>query len=76
MSKLKVKLVVTTDHLNLKFIKVKGEEKLKMIIIKIDMKVGIDQTVAIGECHIEEEVSMDKTLEEGHSAIKIMEVTL
>ena len=30
----------------------------------------------IGECHIEEELSMDKIVEEGHSMIKITEVSL
>ena len=38
--------------------------------------MGIDQTVAIGECHIEVELSMDKIIEEGHSMIKIIEVIL
>ena len=33
---------------------------LEIIIIKIDTMVGIDQTVAIGECHIEVELSTDK----------------
>ena len=28
-----------------------------MILIRIDTKVGIDQTVAIGVCHIEVEIS-------------------
>ena len=47
-----------------------------MIIIKIDIKVGIDQRVVIGECHIEVELSMDSILEEGYSMIKITEVIL
>ena len=45
-------------------------------MIKIDIKVGLDQTVVIGECHIEVEVSMDKITEEGHNMIKIIEVIL
>ena len=45
-------------------------------MIKIDIKIDIDQTVEIGECHIEVELSMDKTKEDGHSMIKIIEVTL
>ena len=53
----------------------KGEDKLEIIIIKIYTEVGIGQTVAIGECHIEVELSMDKTIE-GHSMIKIKEVIL
>ena len=40
------------------------------------MKIDIDQTVEIGECHIEVELTMDKTIEEGHIMIKIIEVTL
>ena len=64
------------DHLNLKYIKVKGEGKLEIIIIKIDIKVGIAQTVAIGECHIEVELRMDRSMDEDHSMIKIIEVIL
>ena len=37
----------------------------------MDTKVGIDQTVAIGECHKELELSMDKIIEKGHSMIKL-----
>ena len=48
----------------------------KIIIIKIDIKIGIDQTVAIEKCHIEVELSMDKSLEEGCSVIRIIEVIL
>ena len=29
-------------------------------MIKIDIKIGTDETVVIGECHIEVELSMDK----------------
>ena len=42
-------------------------------MIKVDIKIGIDQTVELGECHIEVELSMDKTIEEGHNMIKIIE---
>ena len=45
-------------------------------MIKIDIKIDTDQAVEIGECHIEEELSMDKTIQEGCSMIKITEVTL
>ena len=76
MSKLTAQGIVRTDHLNLKFINEKGEDKLEIIIMKIDTKVGIDQTVVIGECHIEVELSMHKIIEEGHSMIKITEVIL
>ena len=58
-------------NLNLRFIKVKGEDKLDIIMIKIGIKIGIAQTVEIGDCHIEVELSVDKTIEEGHSMIQI-----
>ena len=60
----------------LKYIKVKGEDKLQIIMIRIDIKIGIDQTVATGKCHIEVELSMDKILEKGCSMIKIIKVIL
>ena len=34
----------------------------------------MDQTVVIGECHVEIQLNMDKITEEGHSMIKITEV--
>ena len=37
---------------------------------------SIDQTVVIGECHVEVELSTDKIIEEGHSMIRITEVIL
>ena len=42
-------------------------------MIKIDIKRDTNQTVEIGEYHIEVEHSMDKTTEEGHSMTKITE---
>ena len=42
------------DHLNQRFTKVKGEDKLEIIMIKIGIKIDTSQTVEIGECHIEE----------------------
>ena len=45
-------------------------------MMKVDIKIDTDQTVEIGECHIEKELCMDKTIEEGHSMIKITEVIL
>ena len=68
--------MVGTDYLNLKCIKEKGEDKLEIIIIKTDTKVGIDQTVVIRECDIEIALSTDKIIEECHSMIKIIEVIL
>ena len=62
--------------LNLKFNKEKGEDKLEIIAIRIDTRIGIDQTVVIRECHVEVEPSVEKIIEEGHSMIKIREVTL
>ena len=70
-------VVVSTGHLNLKVIKEQREEdKLEIIIIKIDIKIAIDKTVVIGECHIEVKLSMGKIIEEGHGMIKITEVIL
>ena len=45
-------------------------------MIKIDIKIDTDQAVEISRCHIEVELSMDKTIGEGHSLIKIIEVIL
>ena len=45
-------------------------------MIKIDIKIDTDQTVGLEECHIEVELSMDKTIEEVCSMIKIIGVTL
>ena len=45
-------------------------------MINMDIKIGIDQTMAIGICHIEIKLSIDKILEEGHCMIKIKEVVL
>ena len=42
----------------------KIEDNLEIIMIKIDIKIDTDQTVKIEECHIEVELSMDKTIEE------------
>ena len=44
-------------------------------MIKIDIKIGTDQTVEIAECHREVELSMDKAIEESHNMIKITEVS-
>ena len=45
-------------------------------MIKVNIKIDTDQTVEIGECHIEVELSMDRIIEEGCNMIKITEVTL
>ena len=52
----------------------KGEDRLEIIIIRIDIKVDRDQIVMIGECHIEVELRMDKIIEERHIMIKIIVV--
>ena len=54
--------------------KMRGQ--IVIIIIKIDIKECIDQTVVIEECHIEAELNTDKIIEEGHSMIKITEMIL
>ena len=63
-------------HLNLNFIQQKGEDKLEIIIIKIDIKVDIDPTVVIREFHTEVELSTDKITEEDCSVMKIIEMIL
>ena len=63
--------MVKTYHLDLTFIKEKGEDKLEIIIIKIDIKEHIAQAAVIGECYTEVELSTDKSIEEGHNTIKI-----
>ena len=45
-------------------------------MINIDIRIGIDQTVEIKECHIKEEVRTYKVRDEGHTIIKIIEVIL
>ena len=45
-------------------------------MIKIDFKIDTGQTVEVGECYVEVEPSMDKTIEDSCSMIKITEVTL
>ena len=45
-------------------------------MIKIDINIDVDQTGAIGECHIEVKLIMDKILEEGHSMIIFIELIL
>ena len=45
-------------------------------MIKKNIKLGIDQTVKIGEFHIEAKLSMDKTIEECCNMSKIIEETL
>ena len=45
-------------------------------MIKVNIKIDIDQIVEIGECHIEVELSTDRIIEEGPNMITIIEVTL
>ena len=45
-------------------------------MIKVNIKLGTDQIVDIGECHTEVELSMDRIIEEGHNMITIIKVTL
>ena len=60
----------------LKIYQGKGDDKLGIIIIKIDTKTDIDHAVLIAmvECHIELEFSMDKIIDKGHSVIKIIQM--
>ena len=43
-------------------------------MIKVNIKIDTDQTVGIGECHIEVELSMNRIIEEGDNIITIIEV--
>ena len=45
-------------------------------MIKIEIKIDRDQTVKIGGCHPEVELSTNKTIKESHSMIRIVEVIL
>ena len=39
-------------------------------MMKANIKIGTDQIVEIGECHLEVEPSTDRILEEGHKILK------
>ena len=45
-------------------------------MIKVNIKIDTDQTVEIGECHIEVELSMDIIIEEYYNMITIIKDTL
>ena len=60
MSKLTAQESSRIDNLKQRFTKVKEEDKLEIIMIKLDIKIDIDQIVEVGECPIEVELSMDK----------------
>ena len=59
-----------------KITKAKGEDIREIIMIKVIIRINTDQIKEIGECHLEVELSMDITIEEGHNIIAIIEVTL
>ena len=45
-------------------------------MIKVIIRIGTDQIVEIGECHLEVECSMDRIIEEGQNMLVIKEMTL
>ena len=45
-------------------------------MIKVNIKIDTDQTMEIGECHTEVELSTDRIIEEGCNIITIIEVNL
>ena len=45
-------------------------------MIRVIIRIGIDQTVEIGEHHSEVEVSMDRTIEEGNNMLIPIEMIL
>ena len=62
------------DLLIPKFIKEKGEDKVEIIMTKMDIKLDTDQTVEIDtlDFHIEVDLSTDKIIEKGLSMFKII----
>ena len=49
--------------------------KQESIMIKVIIKIDIDQIVEIEECHLEIQLSMDSIIEEGHNIITITGMT-
>ena len=45
-------------------------------MIKVKIKIDSDQTVEIGECHVEVDLSMNRIIGEGCNMITIIKVTL
>ena len=45
-------------------------------MIKVIISIDTDQIVEIGECHLGVELSMDRSIEEGHNMSIIIEVTI
>ena len=45
-------------------------------MIRVIMRIGTDQIVEIGEHHLEVELSMDRIIEEDHSMLLTIEMTL
>ena len=78
MSKCQLKEVTELYNLSPNFIKEKGEDKVEIIMTKVDIKVDINQTMEIDtvDCHIEVDLSTDKFIEKGLSMFKIMEEIL
>ena len=60
------------DHSNLECINPIGAEvRLDVTIIKVDLKIGLDQTM-----HTEDDQDMDKIIEVGQDMILIIEVAM
>ena len=76
MSKLTAQVASRINSLNPKFIRAKGQEKQEIIMIRVIIRIDIDQIVEIGEHHLEVEVSMGRIIEEGQNILIIIEMTL
>ena len=68
-------VIIRINSLNPRYIKVKGEDRQEIIMIKEIITIGIDQIVEIGEHHLEVEVSTDKIIEEGCNILILIAMT-
>ena len=76
MSKLTAQSNTQNKQFKPKCLQAKGEEKQENIMIKVIIKIVIDQTVEIGEHHSEVEVGMNRIIEGGCNMSMLIEMTL
>ena len=62
--------------LNLRYIKTNGEDNQEIVMIRVFIKVDIDQIVEIEGHHSEVEVSVDRIIGEDHIMSILIEMTL
>ena len=74
------KLIVPGNNQNKQFkpkiFKAKGEDNQEIIMIRVIIRIDIDQIVGIGELHSEVEFSTDRIIEEGHNMLIPIELIL